>query len=51
MSKLFWGQHLWGRGYFVASSGNITEEIIMEYIENQDKDGKDEGDFTVSEGL
>jgi putative transposase len=42
---------LWGRGYFVASSGNITEEIIMEYIENQDKDGKDEGDFTVSEGL
>ena len=51
LSKLFWGQHLWGRGYFVATSGNNTDEIIMEYIENQDKDGKDEGDFTVSEGL
>jgi len=51
LSKLFWGQHLWGRGYFVATSGNITDEIIMEYIENQDKEGKDESNFTVSEGL
>ena len=49
--KIFWGQHLWGRGYFVATSGNITDEIIMEYIENQDKEGKDESNFTVSEGL
>jgi len=24
------------RGYFVASSGNITDEIIKEYIKNQD---------------
>ena len=51
LSKIFWGQHLWGRGYFVATSGNITDEIIMEYIENQDKEGKDESNFTVSEGL
>jgi len=51
LSKLFWGQHLWGRGYFVATSGNITDEIIMEYIENQDKEGKDESNFTVSEGF
>ena len=32
----FWGQHLWARGYFVASSGNVTDEIIKEYIKNQD---------------
>ena len=46
ISKLFWGRHLWARGYFVATSGNITDEVIMEYIKNQDKETED-GDFTV----
>ena len=32
LNKQFWGQHLWARGYFVASSGNVTDEIIREYI-------------------
>ncbi|MCA6429116.1 MAG: IS200/IS605 family transposase [Cytophagales bacterium] len=50
LSREFWGRHLWGRGYFVATSGNITDEVIMDYIENQDKEKKDE-DFTVSDGL
>ena len=50
LSREFWGRHVWGRGYFVASSGNITDEVIMEYIENQDNEKKDE-DFTVSDGL
>ncbi len=36
LNKQFWGRHLWGRGYFVASSGNITDEVIVEYIKNQD---------------
>ena len=35
LNKMFWGQHFWGRGYFVASSGNVTDEVIMEYIKNQ----------------
>src|SRR5690606_17294837 len=34
LQKQYWGQHLWARGYFVASSGNITDEMIKEYIEN-----------------
>ena len=50
LSKEFWGRHVWGRGYFVATSGNITDEVIMEYIKNQDDEKKDE-DFTVSDGL
>lgn len=50
LSQIFWGRHVWGRGYFVSTSGNITDEAIMEYIKNQDDDKKDE-DFTVSEGL
>lgn len=36
LSKEFRGQHLRARGYFVASSGNVTDEIIKEYIKNQD---------------
>lgn len=36
VNKQFWGQHLWARGYFVASSGNVTDEVIIEYIKNQD---------------
>ena len=50
MSKQFWGRHLWGRGYFVATSGNITDEVIMEYIENQDKSQGDD-DFTITDSL
>ena len=29
------GQHLWARGYWVASSGNVTGEVWAEYIKNQ----------------
>ena len=50
LSREFWGRHVWGRGYFVSTSGNITDEMIMEYITNQDDEKKDE-DFTVSDGL
>ena len=48
LSKRFWGRHLWSRGYFAATSGAITDEMIMEYIENQDEDEDKRGDnFTV----
>ena len=30
LKKLCWGRHLWARGFFVASSGNVTDEVIME---------------------
>jgi len=36
LNKQFRGRHLWARGYFVASSGNVTDEVIQEYIQNQD---------------
>src|SRR5260221_814005 len=46
LQKQYWGQHLWARGYLVASSGNITDGIIKEFIENQDV-AKDD-DFVIS---
>ena len=47
LSRLFWGRHLWARGYFVATSGNITDEMIMQYIENQSENERDD-DFSIS---
>ncbi len=38
LAKKFWGRHLWARGYFCVSSGNVTDEVIKEYIENQSHD-------------
>ena len=51
LRKVYWGRHLWARGYFVASSGNVTDEIIAEYIEKQSQLAPDEGDqdFRVEE--
>ena len=42
LQKQYWGRHLWARGYFVASSGNVTDEVIMDYIREQD--GTEPGD-------
>ena len=39
LKKKYWGQHLWARGYFCATVGNVTEEIIRKYIESQEIDG------------
>jgi len=50
LSKQFWGRHLWGRGYFVATSGNVTDEIIMEYIKNQEDGLETQDDFTITSG-
>jgi putative transposase len=50
MKKAFWGQHLWARGYFAATTGNVTDEVIMKYIEEQSKLERDKDeDFKVNE--
>ena len=48
LNKQYWGQHLWARGYFVASSGNVTDEVIRQYIENQEMEENQHSDnFTT----
>ena len=49
LRKEFWGQHLWARGYFVTTSGNVTDEAIAKYIEDQDVESQDDVDFKVTE--
>ena len=31
--KRFWGQHFWARGYFSTTSGNITDDVILNYLD------------------
>jgi len=48
LRKAFWGQHLWARGYFAASVGTVTDEVVKEYIEKQDVSSS-EDDFKISD--
>jgi len=50
ISRTFWGRHMWARGYFVASSGNVTDEVIIKYIEQQGQEPPD-GDFKIDDEL
>jgi len=36
LRKQFWGKHFWARGYLAVSSGTVTDEMIQEYIEEQE---------------
>ena len=49
LRKEFWGRHLWARGYFVATSGNVTDEVISKYIELQGVEPQDDDVFKVTE--
>ena len=48
LRKEFWGRHLWARGYFVATTGTVTDETVARYIETQDAEPDDDG-FKISE--
>ena len=46
LRKRYWGQHLWARGYFCSTTGEITTAQIQEYIAGHREE--DPGDqFTV----
>ena len=36
LRRKFWGRPLWARGYLAVSSGTITDEMIREYIDEQE---------------
>ena len=48
LRKKFWGRHLWARGYLAVSSGTITDEMVREYIEEQEGEPvHDDGRFPI----
>lgn len=34
LKKQYWGRHFWARGYFCATVGQMTEEMIKHYLEH-----------------
>ena len=50
LKRQYWGRHLWARGYFAVSSGNVTDEVIARYIEMQGHlPPDDDTDFRVAD--
>ena len=37
-----WNKAFWARGYYVATVGNITEEAIKKYIQEQSEASREE---------
>lgn len=43
LKKRYWGKHFWAIGYGAWSTGNITEEMVQEYLEHhRDNPNSDE---------
>ena len=34
LSKQYWGKHFWAIGYGVWSTGNVTQDMVDEYLEH-----------------
>lgn len=34
LKKRYWGGHLWGIGYGAWSTGNITDEMVQQYLDH-----------------
>ncbi len=35
LRRQYWGHHIWARVYFCCRSGNVTDEMIKQYIAQQ----------------
>jgi putative transposase len=35
LRKQFWGRHVWARGYLAVSSGTMSDDMIQQYIDEQ----------------
>ncbi len=46
VKKRYWGRHFWGRGYFCVTSGELTKDMIQEYLAHHfEKDPNDRFDI------
>ena len=34
LKKLYWGKHFWARGYFCTTVGQMTDEMVSQYLEH-----------------
>ncbi len=43
----YWGKNFWANGYGVWSTGNITDEMVNEYLENHRREDSDNSNFIL----
>ena len=48
LKKRYWGRHFWARGYFCATAGQVTEEMIKTYLEHHFEPAPDDNFKTES---
>jgi len=46
IKRRFWGRHFWARGYFCVTAGELTREMIKEYLEHH-FEAKENPDFEI----
>ena len=49
LKKRYWGQHFWARGYFCSTVVQVTEEMIITYLEHHFAADPND-DFTTEDG-
>ena len=49
LQKKYWGRHFWGIGYGAWSTGNITMDMIKEYLEHHRNPGSQSKDTFIME--
>ena len=48
LKRRYWGRHFWAIGYGAWSTGNITEEMVQEYLEHhRDPSNRGNNDFIL----
>ena len=47
LRKRYWGQHLWGIGYGAWGTGNITDEMVQEYLEHHKEGSNTDQNFIL----
>ncbi len=40
VKKRYWGRHFWARGYFCVTAGELTKEMITEYLQHHFEEQK-----------
>jgi putative transposase len=47
LKQRYWGKHFWAVGYGAWSTGNITDEMVNEYLEHHRSEGNDSTNFIL----
>ena len=49
LRKKYWGRHFWAIGYGVWSTGNITDEMVQQYLEHHRQPSNKDNDNIILE--